>query len=188
MDAMKLTRDTAFALLMSSCLVGLAGVELHNLYRRHQVEEARENLDILFLATTAYVSRAQAREDAIVCPHLPGQPHGVSGPTPPLAVACSRAERGLCTPHTYPHQPGQYHPSLFDDDPIWQALEYRKQRGHRFHFGFQSHSLAGTCEFSVTAQADLDGDGTFSQFIRRGVVDDDGTRPLGPIESHAPYE
>ncbi|MGB1275682.1 MAG: hypothetical protein ACPG77_08020 [Nannocystaceae bacterium] len=183
-----MTGDTACALLMSSCLVGLAGVELHNLYRRHQAEEARENLDILFLATTAYVSRAQARGDAIVCPHLPGETRGSTEFTPPLAVACWQAKDGLCTPNTTPELPGQYDPAVFDDDPIWQALEYRKQQGHRFHFHFQSKSLAGTCTFSVTALADLDGDGDFSRFVRHGIVDEKGARPLGPLESHAPYE
>ncbi len=180
-------RDLACAVLLGTVFIGLAAVELRNLYLRHLSEEALENLDILFMATTEYAALAHARGEPVLCPHIPGTDAGAAGPTPPLSVDCAAGPGGKCNPDG-DSRPGSYAPALFETDVIWRALAYRKLEGHRYHFSFSARQYEDRCIFTISAQGDLDGDGEFSTFVRRGIATADGVRPQGPVELLDPYE
>ncbi|MCA9695374.1 MAG: prepilin-type cleavage/methylation domain-containing protein [Myxococcales bacterium] len=159
---------------------------------RAMTREARDNVDLLFHGTAAHFALARPRLGAAAhrCPHPKDHPEGGAiAITPPLTVRCADGPDGACTPSAS-DRPGAYDPALWND-PVWRGLGFRKLEGHRFHFAYEAVNLDdgyGACEFTVTARADLDGDGVYSTYRRSGRADQRGVRPTTPLVIDAPFE
>lgn len=112
-----------------------------------------------------------------VCPN-DGRARGESGPTPPLAVKCHAAPRGLCTPKGEgggaPGAPaGMYDRAVWADNPVWRALGFSMQEPHAYHYNFIWENTGtgyGECSFTVRAVADLDGDDVWSTYELAGLA------------------
>ncbi len=188
--------DTVLAGAAGLAFIAAAGYAITQELQRARVDEAAENIAMLFRATAEYHALEHPAPGPALgvhrCPHAPGQVSADTGLTPPLEVRCSDGPGGRCTPvsdrQAAAEGPGVYDPRLWRDDPVWSALQFRKYERHRFHFAYEARNEppgpdgVSACAFTVTASADLDGDGRPTVYRRSGVADRDGVRPTGPLE------
>jgi type II secretory pathway pseudopilin PulG len=96
---------------------------------------------------------------------------GKAGPTPALAVDCNARDGGRCRLG----DPG-YPATAWTDDPLWAAIGWQPEQGHRFHYAFEGRMDGDDCTLEVVAQGDLDADGTFSTYTRTTTIGPDGSQ------------
>ena len=56
-------------------------------------------------------------------------------------------------------------------DPTWQVLQFEINDPHYFQYEFAASGTKNDAMFTARAQADLDGDGTYSTYERAAAVD-----------------
>jgi type IV pilus assembly protein PilA len=74
--------------------------------------------------------------------------------------------------------------SVWQDNRIWNALNFQMEQGHFFHYDFvasNSNSGFGRCQFTVQAFGDLDDDTLYSTFERSGAADQHGVNAAGGL-------
>src|SRR5690606_17895830 len=108
------------------------------------------------------------------CPHPPNEPSGGSAGFTPN-VDCNLGPGGRCVPAVGGGaNPGYYDMSLWQDNPIWNALNFSQEQAHHFHYDFvATNGLSGfgSCQFTAQAFGDLDADTILSTFERSGAAD-----------------
>lgn len=111
------------------------------------------------------------------CPSMDGELEVDSGITPPLDVDCSAGPGGRCVPSVDGNGAGYYALAEWNDNEVWNGLNFMMEQGHYFHYRFKAKNYPtgyGACQFTVQAFGDLDGDGTFSTYERIGAADQNG--------------
>lgn len=162
--------------------------------RRAKTSEARVGVARLFDATAAFFYEERPRTGELLvgkgkpstvhrCPS-DGRLRGEVGPTPPLSLRCADGPGGKCVPvEGTPDGPGEYSIDLWRNDPVWRELGFEQNQPHAFHYAYEWVNVPldhGSCLFEIKAFGDLDGDGAFSTFERKGVASEDGIS--GPSE------
>lgn len=157
--------------------------------RRSKTSEARVGLAKMFDAASSYFNEEHIprTEVAVLSGTIGGPaPHrcpdngalsGESGITPPLSVDCSKGPGGRCVPSVGGAGPGYYDMSLWNDNKVWNGLNFQQEQAHYFHYNFiykNDDTGFGSCQFTAQAFADLDGDGVFSTYERSGAADQHG--------------
>jgi hypothetical protein len=152
---------------------------------KQATNEAKTQVAKLFDATSSYFKSEHADRGGGVedlaphrCPSMNGSPGaGESGITPPLHVDCNSGPEGKCVPTTNPAGGGQYDIALWNDNPVWNGLNFLREAPHRFHYNViyaNQGTGYGTCQFTIQAFGDLDNDGVFSTYERAGAADAQG--------------
>jgi hypothetical protein len=112
------------------------------------------------------------------CPSPYGSPvGGEASTTPGLNVNCNLGPDQKCVPEFNGDGSGIYDANLWLHNPVWQGLSFAKIVPHSFHYNFIGINAIegyGACSFTAQAFADLDDDGDFSTYERRGTADEDG--------------
>jgi prepilin-type N-terminal cleavage/methylation domain-containing protein len=111
------------------------------------------------------------------CPHPLDQPEGgMTEITPPIDFNCNEGPGGKCIPGA--GGAGYYPLALWNDNPMWNDLQFMMEKGHYFHYNFISENSDlqgyGRCQFTVQAFADLDNDQIFSTYEQTGAGDIEG--------------
>jgi hypothetical protein len=162
-------RSLTAALLVLTPWFALTFRDTRALSRHHELREAVAGIAGIAVALTIYFH--EEHHDGARCPSGPDplQP-ARAGPTPPLEVRCALGHRRRCRPSVDPRGPAEYPRAAWHEDPIWRALAFELHEPHRFHYTLTTRSQGDTCEFTIQARADLDGDGSGTNIETRGRV------------------
>jgi len=104
-------------------------------------------------------------------------PNGSIGPTPPLAVDCTKGPEKQCSPvdpPRKPERPWEYSSAAWDVSE-WETAEFRQFIDHRYHYSLEWRLLEqgeglDRCEILARAIGDVDGDGVFARFERKNTA------------------
>ena len=178
---------------MNNCGAAIAIPALTKYMRRAKTSEARVQIAKLFDATSSYFKNEHVDRGATEfignggqitdmaphrCPHPSGQPAGGEATiTPPIATDCNQGPGGRCVPAVGGGGAGYYDIALWNDNAVWNGLNYLQEQGHYFHYNFIAVNEItgyGRCQFTAQAFADLDDDAVFSTYERSGAGDQQG--------------
>lgn len=115
-----------------------------------------------------------------LCPHPIGSPSaGHAGLTPGEDVDCNAREDGLCVPEEGGEGPGIYDTIFYTMNSVWVGAGFEKSEPHAFRYDLfvlneQLDQDYANCRFTAAAYADLDDDGIFSTYERRGELSESG--------------
>jgi type II secretory pathway pseudopilin PulG len=166
---------------------------LQKYMRRAKTAEAKVQIAKLYDATSSFFKSEHAARGATGfigdggkvpdmathrCPHPADSPTGgEAGITPAIGLNCNEGPGGRCIPAVGNGATGYYDIKLWNDNAVWNNLNFLQEQGHFFHYNFIAiNEIAGygRCQFSAQAFADLDDDGVFSTFERSGAADIEG--------------
>ncbi|MFO7564435.1 MAG: prepilin-type N-terminal cleavage/methylation domain-containing protein [Enhygromyxa sp.] len=200
-DIKRLQNAKGFTLIELMIVVAILGIlavvavpALQKYMRRAKTAEAKTQLAKIYDAASSYFKSEHAKrgETKFIgqggqvenmathrCPHHVGQEaSGSSGITPGLLdVNCNEGPGGRCIPVTDGGGNGYYDINLWNDNAVWNGLNYMQEQGHYFHYNFRYANLLegyGACQFTAQAFADLDDDQIFSTYERSGAADING--------------
>ena len=188
---------TLIELMIVVAILGILAVvavpALQKYMRRAKTAEAKTQLAKLYDAASSFFKSEHADRGATNfigaggdvedmaphrCPHPNGQPAGgEAGVTPALAFNCNEGPGGRCIPATGGGGAGYYDIALWNDNAVWNGLNYLQEQGHYFHYNFiavNNTTGYGQCQFTAQAFADLDDDAVFSTYERSGAGDQQG--------------
>ena len=138
--------------------------------RKAKTVEATEGLDKVKAGAKAYF---QADHYDTAANLLPKQFPAGAGAWTPADNPCDGA--------TAKFEVDAAHTSAFNAAQ-WRALHYQLTEPHYFRWNYQGANTNLTAVFTSNAEADLDCDGTFSQYQIRGSINSEyGVRVDGPI-------
>ncbi len=175
---------TAFAGMAAA----IAIPSLTKYVRRSKTSEPRVGIAMMFDGAASFFNEEHvARGDVTVVSPQDVAPHrcpsdgrliGSAGVTPPLSVNCNDGPDGQCVPVSgRPKGPGEYSIDLWLENPVWNELNFVRERPHAFHYDFRWNNIPqdfGACQFTAQAFGDLDDDRVFSTFERSGAADVNG--------------
>ncbi|EDM73831.1 hypothetical protein PPSIR1_16255 [Plesiocystis pacifica SIR-1] len=188
---------TLIELMIVVAILGILAVvavpALQKYMRRAKTAEAKTQLAKIYDAASSFFKAEHADRGATAfisaganvqdiaphrCPHPDGSPTGgEAGITPPEAFNCNLGPGGRCIPAAGGGGAGYYDIALWNDNPVWNGLNYMQEQGHYFHYNFIAVNTItgyGTCQFTAQAFADLDDDSVFSTYERSGAGDIQG--------------
>lgn len=194
-DIKRLKQAKGFTLIELMIVVAILGIlavvavpALQKYMRRAKTAEAKTQLAKIFDSTSSYFKSEHADRGATQfigdggnvqdmaphrCPHPTDQPAGgEAGITPELATNCNEGPGGRCIPGA--GGAGYYPIGLWNDNAVWNGLNFMQEQGHYFHYNFVAvNELTGygRCQFTAQAFADLDDDAIFSTYERSGSGD-----------------
>ncbi len=198
-QGMSRVRSLGRSVLVAGCVFGLtgcpsntagesggdSGTEPGNLHSN--ASEAEPNLARISDGCAVHFAAVHA---------CPGGESVDTGVVPPLAVTCHKGPGGACRPVDAGSSPtaelGEYAADLWSTE-AWKRMEFEPSDSHRFHYRFLATNDSkgddgyGTCQFTIQAFADLDGDGVFSTYERRGTAGEAGVE-IGELQKTDPYE
>jgi len=199
-DIKRLKTAKGFTLIELMIVVAILGIlavvaipALQKYMRRAKTAEAKTQLAKIFDSASSYFKSEHAErgatgfiaEGALVqdmaphrCPHPQGQPEGGEATiTPELGLNCNLGPGGRCVPAAGGGGAGYYDIALWNDNPVWNGLNFMQEQAHYFHYNFLALNEItgyGRCQFTAQAFADLDDDAIFSTFERSGAGDIQG--------------
>lgn len=147
-----------------------------------ELEAVEAELQFIVDRALTYFAQSQPEPPLHRCPHPDASPSGgTSGITPSPANNCACGPLGGCIPDADPVAPdlGVYDLRLWQNNPIWAALEFEKPVGvpHRFHYEFDAENTDdgyGTCSFRAIAYVDYGSESEFMTYTISGVLDERG--------------
>jgi len=188
---------TLIELMIVVAILGILAVvavpALQKYMRRAKTAEATTQIAKMYDATSAFFKSEHAARGATGfigqggqvqdmaphrCPHPQGDPTGgQAGITPDIGFNCNEGPGGRCIPGVGGGGAGYYDINLWNNNAVWNSLNYLQEQGHYFHYNFVAINEItgyGRCQFSAQAFGDLDDDGIFSTFERSGAADLEG--------------
>ena len=200
LDINRIKKAKGFTLIELMIVVAILGIlaaiaipALSKYMRRAKTSEAKAQIAKMFDGASAYFAEEHVERGAVQligsggsipqaaphkCPHPSGDNTGGStGLTPPAGINCNEGPGGRCVPAVGGAGGGYYDISEWNDDNIWNGLNFLQEQGHFFHYNFTALNAAsgfGSCQFTSQAFADLDDDLTYSTFERTGAADING--------------
>jgi prepilin-type N-terminal cleavage/methylation domain-containing protein len=200
-DINRLKNAKGFTLIELMIVVAILGIlavvavpALQKYMRKAKTAEAKTQLAKIYDAASSYFKSEHADRGATQfigqgggvmslaphrCPHPQDQPQGGEALiTPPIATNCNDGPGGRCIPAVGGGPAGYYDIGLWNDNAVWNGLNYMQEQGHYFHYNFISvndtNDGYGRCQFTAQAFADLDNDQIFSTYERTGAGDING--------------
>lgn len=177
-------------------LAAIAIPALTKYMRRSKTSEARIQLAKLFDSTSAYFNEEHVERGGVsllgaggtisaAAPHKCPEPTGAagaggtSGITPDLGLDCNQGPGGHCVPAVGGSGTAYYDMTEWNNNAVWNALNFQMEQAHFFHYQFTSVNGVGGdgfggCQFTAAAYADLDDDDVFSTYERAGAGDLNG--------------
>ncbi len=185
---------TLIELMIVVAILGILAVvavpALQKYMRKAKTAEAKTQLAKLYDATssffksehadrgaTGFLGAGGAVEDLAPhrCPHPDGSPGGGEATaTPDLGLNCNEGPGGRCVPAVGGGGAAYYEISEWNDNPVWNGLNFLQEQAHYFHYNFIAVNEVtgyGACQFTAQAFADLDDDAIFSTYERSGAAD-----------------
>ena len=199
-DIKKLENAKGFTLIELMIVVAILGIlavvavpALQKYMRRAKTAEAKTQLAKIYDAASSFFKSEHAQRGATafigsggnvadlaphLCPYPQGQPGGgEAGITPDINFNCNQGPGARCIPATGGGGAGYYDIALWNNNAVWNGLNYLQEQGHYFHYNFISVNTTsgyGACQFTAQAFADLDDDSIFSTYERSGAGDIQG--------------
>ena len=188
---------TLIELMIVVAILGILAVvavpALQKYMRRAKTAEAKTQLAKIYDAASSFFKSEHADRGATAfigdganvedmaphrCPHPDGSPAGgEAGITPDIGFNCNEGPGGRCIPAAGGGGAGYYDIALWNDNAVWNGLNYMQEQGHYFHYNFIAVNEIvgyGRCQFTAQAFADLDDDAVFSTYERSGAGDQQG--------------
>jgi type IV pilus assembly protein PilA len=199
-DIKRLKQARGFTLIELMIVVAILGIlaviavpALQKYMRRAKTAEAKTQIAKMYDAASSYFKVEHAERGATQfieqggqvmdlaphkCPHPTGSPQGGEATlTPDVATDCNTGPGGKCVPATGGGGAGYYDIALWNDNAVWNGMNFLQEQAHFFHYNFIAINNTqgyGQCQFTAQAFADLDADGLFSTYERSGAADQQG--------------
>ncbi|MFV8754180.1 type IV pilin protein [Nannocystaceae bacterium ST9] len=199
-DIRRLKQARGFTLIELMIVVAILGIlaviavpALQKYMRRAKTAEAKTQIAKLYDAASSYFKSEHAERGATQfieqggqvmdlaphkCPHPSGSPGGGEATvTPDANTDCNQGPGGKCVPAAGGGGAGYYDIALWNDNPVWNGMNFLQEQAHFFHYNFKAVNTTtgyGQCQFTAQAFADLDADTIFSTYERSGAADIQG--------------
>lgn len=199
-DIKRLKNAKGFTLIELMIVVAILGIlavvavpALQKYMRKAKTAEAKTQLAKLYDSASSFFKSEHADRGATGfigdggnvmdmaphrCPHPEGSPAGGEATvTPDIAFNCNEGPGGRCIPATGGGGGGYYPIEDWNNNTVWNGLNFLQEQGHYFHYNFQAANELvgyGRCQFTAQAFADLDDDALFSTYERSGAGDIQG--------------